>query len=220
MHFPLPARAFPALCELWVLYTDQHETCGFPFLIFFEIVHFLYLHFKCFPLSRSPLHKPPMPSSLTLSLWGCSSTHPPTHIFLSLHSPTLEHRRPPGPSAAPPTDANKAIYAARAMCPSMYTLWLVFQFSGAHWVLATWHCGTLHGEANMLRSFSLFSNSSIGDTALSPMVGCKHSLYFSGSVRASGKTAKSDSCQQALYDIHYRVRVWEQYMGCLILISE
>jgi hypothetical protein len=47
-----------------------------------------------------------------------------------------------------------------------------------------------HGAANPLSSFSLFSNSSIRDHTLSPMVGCKHPpLYLSGSGRASQETA-------------------------------
>ena len=45
-------------------------------------------------------------------------------------------------------------------------------------------------------SFSPFSNSSIEDTMLSPMVGCEHlPLYLSGSGRASQETTISGSCQ-------------------------
>lgn len=43
--------------------------------------YFLYIHFKCFPLSTSPLQKPLIPSTIPLPLWGCSSTHP----FPSFH---------------------------------------------------------------------------------------------------------------------------------------
>jgi hypothetical protein len=40
---------------------------------------FLYLHFKCHPLSQfCPLPETHIPSSLPLLRWGCSSTHPPT----------------------------------------------------------------------------------------------------------------------------------------------
>jgi hypothetical protein len=50
--------------------------CMFFFII---IGYFLYLHFKCYPLSRFPLsQKPPSSSPLPLLLCGCSSTHPPT----------------------------------------------------------------------------------------------------------------------------------------------
>ena len=51
---------------------------------FFLIVYFLYLHFKCYPLSQFP----PNPSSLPLILWGCSSTQPPpttTPPYISLY---------------------------------------------------------------------------------------------------------------------------------------
>jgi hypothetical protein len=50
--------------------------------------------------------------------------------------------------------------------------------------------------------FSSFSNSSIGDSVLSPMVGCEHlPLYLSGSGRVSLETAISGSYQQACLDI-------------------
>jgi hypothetical protein len=45
------------------------------FLSFFFIGYFLYLHFKSFPLSRSPLWKPPIPS-LPPCLYECASLHP------------------------------------------------------------------------------------------------------------------------------------------------
>jgi hypothetical protein len=50
------------------------------FLLFF-IGYFLYLHFKCYPLSMfppiRPLYYPPSPL-----LWKCYSTHPPTPTSL------------------------------------------------------------------------------------------------------------------------------------------
>jgi hypothetical protein len=64
--------------------------------------YFLYLHFKCFPLSRSPLWETPIPSSLPcLYERAPPSTHscPPTW-----HFPTLGHWTPSGPRASPPTD--------------------------------------------------------------------------------------------------------------------
>jgi hypothetical protein len=42
---------------------------------FFFIGYFLYLHFKCFPLFRCPIQKPPMPSPC-LSEGAASSCHP------------------------------------------------------------------------------------------------------------------------------------------------
>jgi hypothetical protein len=63
-------------------------------------------------------------------------------------------------------------------------------------------------------SFSPFSNSSIEDTMLSPMVGCEHlPLYLSGSGRASQETAITGSCQQALLGILNSVWAWCLYMG-------
>jgi hypothetical protein len=64
----------------------------------FFIRYFLYLHFKCYPLSWFPLLKPPISSSLSLL------PNPPTPASRSWHSPTLEHRTFTGPRASPPTD--------------------------------------------------------------------------------------------------------------------
>jgi len=64
-----------------------------------------------------------------------------------------------------------------------------------------------------LRSFSSFSNSSIGNLLLGPMAGYKHPhLYLSGSDRASQETAISSSCQQTLLGIHNSVWVWWLYV--------
>jgi hypothetical protein len=61
-----------------------------------------------------------------------------------------------------------------------------------------------------------FSNSSIGDPILSPMVGCKHPpLYLSSSGRASQETAISDSCQQAFPSIQKSIWIWQLYMGSI-----
>jgi hypothetical protein len=50
--------------------------------------------------------------------------------------------------------------------------------------------------ANPFSSFSPFSNSSIGDPMLSPMVVCEHlPLYLPGSESGSQETAISGSCQ-------------------------
>jgi hypothetical protein len=49
----------------------------------FLVGYFIYLHFKCYPSSQFPFHKPPIPSLLPLPLWGCSPIHPPTHSCLS-----------------------------------------------------------------------------------------------------------------------------------------
>ena len=46
------------------------------------IGYFLYLHFKCYSLSRFPLQKPPIPPLFPMLLWGCLLPHPPTHTHL------------------------------------------------------------------------------------------------------------------------------------------
>jgi len=65
-------------------------------------------------------------------------------------------------------------------------------------------------------SFIPFSNSSIGDSLLSPLVGCEHTpLYLSCSVRACQEIAISGSCQHAFLGICNTVWVWCLYMGCI-----
>ena len=71
------------------------------------IGYFLSLHFKCYPLSRSPLQKLPIPSLLPLPPGGCASTYPPIPAFLLWHSPTLGHRTPTGPRAVPSIDVQQ-----------------------------------------------------------------------------------------------------------------
>jgi hypothetical protein len=73
----------------------------FVFVLFF-IVYFLYLYFKCYPLSWFPLWKPPITSLLPLLLWGCSP--PSIPISPPWHSPTLGHWVFTGLRASPPTD--------------------------------------------------------------------------------------------------------------------
>jgi hypothetical protein len=64
----------------------------------FFIRYFLYLHFKCYPLSWFPLRKPPTSSPLPLL------TNSLTPASWSWHFPTLGHRAFPGPRAFPPID--------------------------------------------------------------------------------------------------------------------
>jgi hypothetical protein len=121
---------------------------------FFSFIgYFLYLHFKCYFLSSSPLWKPPIPCALPLPLWGCSQTHPLTTTF-----PTSGHQTPSGPRANPPT----YVYLVAAMGISVYTHWFVVQTPDALQGLASWHCCFPHGATNALSSFISFSNWSIG----------------------------------------------------------
>jgi hypothetical protein len=64
------------------------------FLLFFFLGYFLYLHFKCYPLSCFPLQNPPIPSPLPLL------TNPPTLPSWPWHSPILGHRAFTGPMAS------------------------------------------------------------------------------------------------------------------------
>jgi hypothetical protein len=61
----------------------------------FFIRYFLYLHFKCYPLSWFPTRKLPIIYPLPLL------TNPPTPASLSWHSPTLGHQAFSGPKASP-----------------------------------------------------------------------------------------------------------------------
>jgi hypothetical protein len=63
----------------------------FSFFKFYFIGYFIYLHFKCYPLSSFPLWKCPIPSPFHLLLVGCSSTYPPPPISPTWNSLTLDH---------------------------------------------------------------------------------------------------------------------------------
>jgi hypothetical protein len=67
-------------------------------LIIMISIYFLYLHFKCYPLSWFPLQKPPIPSPLPLL------TNPSTPASWPWQSPTLGHRAFTGPRASPSID--------------------------------------------------------------------------------------------------------------------
>jgi hypothetical protein len=78
-------------------------------LVFFLIAYFLYLHFKCYPLTQvSPIPSPhPMPPpSASMSVYP-PPTHPPPPASPPWHSLTLEHRAFPGPRAFSPIDSLK-----------------------------------------------------------------------------------------------------------------
>jgi hypothetical protein len=107
---------------------------GLPwYSFFFKLVFsgFLYLHFKCYLFSRSPLWKHPLPSPSPCLYDGAPPpSHPPTNSQL----PTLAlnpHRTKGCSSHWCPTEPSSATYVARAMGPFMCTLWLVVQSPGA-----------------------------------------------------------------------------------------
>jgi hypothetical protein len=68
------------------------------FFSFYFIRYFLYLHFKCYPLSWFPLRKFGIPSPFLLL------TNPPTPVSWSCQFPILGHRIFTGPRTSPPTD--------------------------------------------------------------------------------------------------------------------
>jgi hypothetical protein len=147
------------------------------FLLLFSL--FLYLHFKCYPLSSFfPLKTPFL---ITPSL-----AHQPTlSCFPVLEFPYTEassfHRTKGLSPHWCPTRPFSATYAAGALGPSMCTLWLVVQSLGALGALVGSYCCSSYGDANLFSSLGLFSSSSIGDPTLSSMVGWEHPpLYLPG----------------------------------------
>ena len=101
---------------------------------YFFIEYFLYLHFKCFLLSRSPLQKPPipyLPSPASMRMLIHLPTHPLLSSLPGLHW-SIEHPQAQRPLL--PLMFNKATlatYAASTMSPFMCILWLVVQSLGA-----------------------------------------------------------------------------------------
>jgi hypothetical protein len=71
------------------------------FFFLFFIIYFLYLHFKCYPLSLFSLPKPPIASPYSLI------TNPSSPVFWPWHSPTLGHLAFTGPRASPPIDGRQ-----------------------------------------------------------------------------------------------------------------
>ena len=112
--------------------------------------YFLYLHFKCYPLSRSPLQKPLSHSpSICLYEGTLLPTHPPTPVILPCHSPTLGHWTPKGPSShwCPTRQSHPLSHEASVMGPSMCILWLVVHSQGVLGGLTCWHYCSLHETA-------------------------------------------------------------------------
>ena len=65
------------------------------------IGYFMYLHFKCYPLSWFPLWIPPFHPLFPLLLWGYSTSHPSTPNLPPWHAPTLGNWAFTGPRASP-----------------------------------------------------------------------------------------------------------------------
>jgi hypothetical protein len=179
------------------------DTMAKASLFFFNWIFFFYLQIKCYPFSGltfgSPLYH--TPSSMRLFF------HPPTPTFWPWHSPTLRHQTRSGPRASPSTDVQQGHICGWS--PGFFHLYYLVQSPGSPRGLAGWHCCSIYGAANPLRFFTPFSDSTIRDPVLNPMVGCNHPpLYLSGSGRASQEIGISGSYQQALPSICNSVLVW------------
>jgi hypothetical protein len=165
-------------------------------------IFFIYIS-NVFPFQGLPF-RTPLSHPLPLSLGGCSPyTHPPPFSLpgIPLHWGIED---PQAQGSLLPLMPNKAILChicGWSMGPSMCTLWLVVQSLGA---LGVWPVDTVALSMGLQppSALSVPSPTSIRDSVLSPMVGCKHlSLYLSGSGRASQETAISGSCKQTLPSI-------------------
>ena len=124
--------------------------------VFSFVGYFLYFIWNVIPFPGFPFRKLPIPCSLSLLLWGCSPTHPPTPASWPWHSPPLRHEafRDQGPFL--PLMSNKAIlcYISRWSHGS----WLVVYFLGAMCgggALVGWYCSS-YRAANPFSSFSHF----------------------------------------------------------------
>jgi hypothetical protein len=162
--------------------------CLFVFLEFF-----LYLHFKCFPLSRSPLQKSPIPSPLPL--WECFPTLPlpSSHPGIPLHW-GIEHPQARGPLL--PLMFNKAILCH--ICGQHHGSLHVYSLVGGP-VPGSSEGGGVWPVDTVAPSMELQTPSApsvpspvppSGTPELSPMVVCElPPLYLSGSGNASQETA-------------------------------
>jgi hypothetical protein len=124
----------------------------------------------------------PSPSSISLLFWGCSPTLLLTPASLPYNCPTLGHW----------------VFAGPCLPLMFYKAILCYICGWSHGSLHVYSlvCGSVCGSvvlpvvASPFSYFSTFSNSSIGEPMLSPMVAWKHApLYLSDSGRASEETA-------------------------------
>ena len=108
---------------------------------------------------------------------------PPTHSWLAAVAFPYTgarsiHRKKGLSSHWCPRSPSSATYVAGAMGPSMCT-WNLGDLLG-------WYCSFSYSVAKPFSTFSPFSNSSVGEPALSPMLACEHlPLYLSDSSKDS-----------------------------------
>jgi hypothetical protein len=157
----------------------------------FLIRYFIYLHFKCYPLSQLTTPQETSYPPPTLLLWGCSHTHPllSPRPYIPLHW-SIKPSRASSPVVA---QQDHPLLHVR-LEPCVYSLLgcLVPESSGG---LIGWYCWSYYPVANPFSSFCPFSNSSIGEAVLSPKISWSTCLYLSGSGRASQETAIS-GCEE------------------------
>ena len=173
--------------------------CCHPLHAFFY--YFLYLHFKCYPLSpsESPISHPHLAPPLTHPLlipcpgtplhWGIEPSQGQGPLLpLMLDKDILCHIC----SGSHKFHHVYSLVGVLVPGSSGYTGWFILLF--------------LLWAANSFSSLGPFSSFSIRDPILSSMVGCEYpTLYLSVTGRASQERAISDSCQQALVGIHNSV---------------
>jgi hypothetical protein len=173
----------------------------------------MYLDFKCYPLPGFPSRIPlPIPTSPCFYEGAPLPTHPlPPHCpGIPLHwgiKPTQDLLLMP--------DNGIFCYLWSWSYGSLHVYSLVGSLvpGSSGGLVGSYYCSS-YRAANPFSSFSLFSNSSIGDLVLSPMFECKNPpLYLSGSGRASQEITITTSCQQALVSILNSVWVWCLYNG-------
>jgi hypothetical protein len=198
---PSHTRQLKSLSGFTVPHRKDHLPLSSPTFFFLKIFirYFLYLPFKCYPLSLIPLQKPTILSPIPLL------TNSPTPASLSWDSPTLER----GLSSIDVQQGHPLLHMwLQPLVPPcvLFGCWF------SPWEL--WGYWLVHivvppmGLQNPFSSLGPFSSSYIGDPVISQMVGCEESpLYLSGPGRASQKTAISGSCQQGLVGIHNSIIV-------------
>jgi hypothetical protein len=138
------------------------------------IGYFLYLHFKCYPLSRFPslpetsYHILPSPAMRVFY----EGLPPPTHSHLPTHdSPTLGHLWIfIGPRTSPSIGtwhSHPLLHMQLEPCVLLCWWLSPWEFGGRGRGWVCWYCCSSYGFANPFNYFSPFSNFSIKDTALS-----------------------------------------------------
>ena len=155
-----------------------------------------------------------VPPSASVSMFP----HPPTPESSPWHSPTLGHQAFTGPRASPPIDVWLG-HPLHIRLEPWVSPCVLFDWWFSPWEL--WGAWLVDIVANPFSSFSPFSNSSIEDLVLSPMVACEHlPLYLPGSGRATQETAISGSCQQAILGICNSVWVWCLHAGWIPQVGQ